>query len=89
MILVTVSGWQGDRFVQETYANKVYSRQIGGRIHSAIQITTASGICTVLDMLADGQLAPKGFVRQEDIPFEAFIENRFGKAYALDLRQAA
>ena len=89
MILVTVSGWQGGRFVQETYANKVYSRQIGGRVHSAIQITTASGICTALDMLAAGQLAPKGFVRQEDIPFEAFIENRFGKAYALDLRQAA
>jgi len=89
VILVTVSGWQGDRFVQETYANKVYSRQIGGRVHSAIQITTASGICTVLDMLADGQLAPKGFVRQEDIPFETFINNRFGKAYALDLRQAA
>jgi len=89
VILVTVSGWQGDRFVQETYANKVYSRQIGGRVHSAIQITTASGICTVLDMLADGQLAPKGFARQEDIPFEAFINNRFGKAYALDLRQAA
>ena len=89
VILVTVSGWQGDRFVQETYANKVYSRQIGGRVHSAIQITTASGICTVLDMLADGQLAPKGFVRQEDIPFEAFINNRFGRAYALDLRQAA
>ena len=89
VILVTVSGWQGDRFVQETYANKVYSRQIGGRVHSAIQITTASGICTVLDMLADGQLAPKGFVRQEDIPFESFINNRFGRAYALDLRQAA
>jgi len=44
VILVTVSGWQGDRFVQETYANKVYSRQIGARVHSAIQITTASGI---------------------------------------------
>jgi saccharopine dehydrogenase-like NADP-dependent oxidoreductase len=89
VVLVTVSGWQGDRFVQETYANKVYSRQIGGRIHSAIQITTASGICTVLDMLADGLLPAKGFVRQEDIPFDAFIANRFGRAYAQDLRQAA
>jgi hypothetical protein len=28
-------------------------------------------------------------VRQEDIPFEAFIRNRFGRSYALDLRQAA
>jgi len=89
VILVTVSGWQGDRFVQETYANKVYSRQIGGRVHSAIQITTASGICTVLDMLAQGRLAAKGFVRQEEIPFDAFLANRFGRAYAQELRQAA
>jgi saccharopine dehydrogenase-like NADP-dependent oxidoreductase len=81
VILVSVSGWRGDRFLQETYANKVYSRTINGVLHSAIQITTASGICTVLDMLADGTLPRTGFVRQEDIPLEAFLANRFGKAY--------
>src|SRR5579862_682382 len=56
IIFVTVSGTQEGRLVQETYANKIYSREMGGRIVSAIQITTASAICAVLDMLATGAL---------------------------------
>ena len=51
-------------------------------VRSAIQITTASGICAVLDMLADGSLPATGFVRQEDIALDAFLANRFGRAYA-------
>jgi saccharopine dehydrogenase-like NADP-dependent oxidoreductase len=49
---------------------------------SAIQITTASGICAVLDLLAQGKLPQKGFVRQEEIPLDAFLTNRFGSAYS-------
>lgn len=81
VILVTVSGWRAGRLVQETYANKVYAQDLGGRVHSAIQVTTAAGICTVLDMLADGTLPQAGFIRQEDIPFASFIKNRFGRLY--------
>jgi saccharopine dehydrogenase-like NADP-dependent oxidoreductase len=81
VVLVSVSGWRGERLLQETYANKIYSRPINGRMHSAIQITTAAGICTVLDLLAEGELPQSGFVRQEDIPLETFLANRFGRAY--------
>jgi len=83
VIFVTVSGRKSGRLIQETYANKVYSkRDENGEVHSAIQITTASGICAVLDMLADGKLPATGFVRQEEISLDAFLANRFGKAYA-------
>jgi saccharopine dehydrogenase-like NADP-dependent oxidoreductase len=82
IVFVTVSGRKRGRLIQETYANKIYAREIGGIMRSAIQITTAAGICTVLDMLADGSLPARGFVRQEDISLEKFLANRFGKAYA-------
>jgi saccharopine dehydrogenase-like NADP-dependent oxidoreductase len=49
---------------------------------SAIQITAAAAICTVLDLLVAGRLPQSGFVRQEDIPLKVFLENRFGKVYA-------
>lgn len=81
LIFVSVTGFQGDRFMQETYAHKVYSRVIDDQRYSAIQITTASGICAVLDLLADGKLPNQGFVRQEDIDYQDFIENRFGANY--------
>ncbi|KND19232.1 saccharopine dehydrogenase C-terminal domain-containing protein [Pannonibacter sp. Q-1] len=84
IIFVTASGRQNGRLVQETYASKVYSGLIGGRLYSAIQITTASAIAAVLDMLAAGQLPQQGFLRQEDIPLPAFLANRFGHAYAQD-----
>ncbi|MDR7224743.1 saccharopine dehydrogenase family protein [Aminobacter aminovorans] len=82
VIFVTVSGRKGGRLLQESYANKIYSRQMGKMVRSAIQITTASGICAVLDMLANGALPQQGFIRQEDIALDAFLANRFGHNYA-------
>jgi saccharopine dehydrogenase-like NADP-dependent oxidoreductase len=82
IVFVTVSGTRGGRLEQETYANKIYSREVAGRVLSAIQITTASGICAVLELLAEGLLPPDGFLKQEDVPLKAFLGNRFGKVYA-------
>ncbi|MGZ8363555.1 MAG: saccharopine dehydrogenase family protein, partial [Caulobacteraceae bacterium] len=88
IVFVTVTGMKNGRFMQKSYANKVYSQDIGGKTRSAIQVTTASGICAVLDMLADGALKAKGFVKQEDISLTDFLANRFGKYYALPEGQA-
>jgi saccharopine dehydrogenase-like NADP-dependent oxidoreductase len=82
IIFVAVSGRNNGQLVQETYANKIYSRDVGGRTLSAIQITTAAAICTVLDLVATGRLPQSGFVRQEDIALTVFLENRFGQVYA-------
>ncbi len=83
IVFVTVSGLKHGQLVQETYANKIYAREMGGRTVSAIQITTAAAICAVLDMLASGALPRAGFVRQEDIALGDFLANRFGRVYAL------
>jgi saccharopine dehydrogenase-like NADP-dependent oxidoreductase len=83
IVFVTVTGRKNDQLVQETYANKIYSRAFNGQVLSAIQITTASAICAVLDLLVAGGLPLRGFVRQEDIPLKAFLENRFGRVYAV------
>jgi saccharopine dehydrogenase-like NADP-dependent oxidoreductase len=82
IVFVTASGQRSGRLVQETYATKIYGQTINGAPRSAIQLTTASGICAVLDMLAQGALPARGFVRQEDVPLEAFLANRFGRIYA-------
>lgn len=81
VIFVTVCGWKDGRYLQETYANKVYSGIVAGKRMSAIQITTAAGITTVLDLLASGKLPERGFVRQEEIKLEHFLDNRFGMLY--------
>ncbi len=87
IIFVTVSGRKDGRLVQETYAHKVYAAPVAGKVHSAIQITTAGSICAVLDMLAHGDLPARGFVRQEEIGLDPFLANRFGAYYAKDERE--
>jgi saccharopine dehydrogenase-like NADP-dependent oxidoreductase len=82
LVVVTATGFQHGQLRQESYVKKVYHAELGGMDWGAIQITTAAGLCAVLDLHAQGQLPASGFVRQEDVPFEAFITNRFGKHYA-------
>ncbi len=84
IVFVTVSGLRAGKLVQETYASKIYSREIGGVMRSAIQITTAAGITGVLDLLATGRIREHGFVRQEEIALPLFLANRFGRLYAAD-----
>ena len=45
-------------------------------------MTTAAGICAMLDLLVEGKLQGVGFIRQEDVPLPVFLANRFGRVYA-------
>ena len=83
IIFVTVSGTRAGQLVQETYANKIYAAPVGGRVRSAIQITTAGGICAVLDLLRAGQLPQSGLIRQEEIGLAECLANRFGRCYTI------
>lgn len=81
LIFVTVSGTKNKRLLQEAYANKIYSRTINGQLFSAIQITTAAGICAMLDLLHEGKLPQAGLIRQEQVCLHDFLANRFGSYY--------
>jgi saccharopine dehydrogenase-like NADP-dependent oxidoreductase len=87
IVFVTVTGKKKGQLVQETYANKIYGQPVNGVERSAIQLTTAAGICGVLDLLAERRLPQQGFLRQEDVPLQEFLSNRFGRIYAPRPRQ--
>jgi saccharopine dehydrogenase-like NADP-dependent oxidoreductase len=82
LIFVSVTGEREGRLKQETYAKKIYAQEIDGRLFSAIQVTTAAGICAMADLLVEGRLPQSGFVRQEQAPLASFLANRFGAYYA-------
>jgi saccharopine dehydrogenase-like NADP-dependent oxidoreductase len=81
VIFCTITGQRKGQLVQISDARKVYSQSIDGESWSAIQITTAAGICAALDLHAAGRVAGMGFVRQEQIDLEEFLKNRFGQHY--------
>jgi saccharopine dehydrogenase-like NADP-dependent oxidoreductase len=81
LIFITVSGIKEGRLTQHTYAKKIYSRTVNGRHLSAIQLTTAAGVCAMVDLMRDGKLPQRGFVRQEQAALPEFLANRFGSYY--------
>ncbi len=81
VIYVAVTGKQDGELREENYVNKVYPQMIADRLWSAIQVTTASGIAAVVDLVLGGGGQYRGFVRQEDFKLLAVLQNRFGKHY--------
>jgi len=77
----TVTGRRGGQLVQVSDARKTYHQKIDGEEWSAIQVTTAAGICTVVDLHFAGKLPKTGFVRQEQVDLDTFLANRFGRYY--------
>jgi saccharopine dehydrogenase-like NADP-dependent oxidoreductase len=84
LVFCTVTGQRKGRLTQITDARKIYHSNMKGEMWSAIQITTASGICAVLDLHFEGKLPASGFVRQEQVGLDDFLKNRFGRHYAVD-----
>jgi saccharopine dehydrogenase-like NADP-dependent oxidoreductase len=82
LIFVSVSGSRDGQLIQETFSKKVYHQEVDGRELAAIQLTTAAGVCTMIDLHREGRLAETGFVRQEDVALDDFLANRFGRYYA-------
>jgi saccharopine dehydrogenase-like NADP-dependent oxidoreductase len=81
VIFCTATGHREGQMIQLWDARKVYHQKHGDEVWSAIQITTAAAICAAVDLHANGQLPSTGFVRQEQVDFDAFLANRFGRHY--------
>src|SRR3954471_22182139 len=82
LVFVTVSGMKGGTLVQEVFARKIFAERNGEHALSAIQITTAAGICAAVDLFSHDKLPQRGFIAQEQVKLPDFLANRFGKAYA-------
>ena len=81
LVFVTVSGMRNGSLLQEVFARKIFAERDALAPRSAIQITTAAGICAAVDLFREGQLPQSGFIAQEQVALPAFLANRFGMAY--------
>ena len=81
LIYASVTGKREGALFEENYVKKVYPLCIKGKLWSAIQVTTASSLCAVVDLVLKTPDRYKGFVTQESFPLHDFLENRFGASY--------
>ena len=82
IILVEATGMSKGKLIQRTYASTVYNAALANHHFSAIQLTTASGICTPMDLVLSGKFGSRnGLVCCEEISLPDFLNNEFGKYY--------
>jgi saccharopine dehydrogenase-like NADP-dependent oxidoreductase len=70
------------QLTRKQYVRAYQPLEIEGRRWRAISWTTAASAAAVVELVANGQLPASGFVKQEDIPFDALLATRNGARFA-------
>lgn len=81
LIYVAAKGRQGDNVIEKSTYQKIYPQKIQGLKWSAIQVTTASEICAVMDIILHSEEVFQGWVLQESFTLADIMKNRFGRYY--------
>lgn len=80
-VYAVVEGWKGDHLEREEFYRAYHPIDIDGQHWRAISWTTAASIAAVVEMVAAGSLPQQGFIRQEDIPLDKFMDTVNGSFY--------
>ncbi len=81
LVFCTAKGRINGELREKSLINKSFARQIDGATWSAIQVTTAAGILGAVDLMRTGKLPTQGFVKQEQIKLDDFLNTEFGQLY--------
>ena len=67
---------------KKSFVKKIYPAIIQGLQWSAIQVSTAAGLCVMVDLVINQFKEYKGLVLQENFSLDQVLANRFGKYFA-------
>jgi len=66
---------------RKEFVHAYHPVELGGARRTAISWTTSASAVSVIEMVRDGALPPKGFLRQEDISLTRFLKTPTGKLF--------
>ncbi len=76
-----------DRLARKEFINGYLPMIINGNEWRAISWTTAASVCAVIEMVDNGELPSTGFIHQEQIPFDKFLQTKSGVLYEKQRRK--
>lgn len=79
---ISAEGEQDGRPAREEFVRGYRPKMIAGKMRTAISWTTAASVVAIIEMVYDGKLPNKGFLKQEDVRFDDFIVTPTGSLYA-------
>lgn len=81
LVYAAVEGKIDGQLRRKEFSESYRNVEIDGKDWRAISWTTACSISAVVDMVSEGKLKSNGFIKQEEIDFEMFINSHFGSMY--------
>jgi saccharopine dehydrogenase (NAD+, L-lysine-forming) len=78
---VSAEGLRNGELKRREYVRSYYPLEIAGERWKSIAWTTSASVCAVVEMVRDGKLPATGFLKQEQIPLDAFLQTRNGRYY--------
>ncbi len=78
----SAEGTKDGNRVRREFVRSYKPRIIADQSRTAIAWTTAGSVVAVIEMVRDGKLPAKGFLKQEEIDLDSFLETKTGSLYA-------
>ena len=79
---VASEGEMDGRLLRKEFVHGYRPMMIAGEERTAIAWTTSASVVAVMELVRRGTLLQSGFLKQEDIPLDAFLKTRTGAFYA-------
>ncbi len=76
-----VEGWQSGDLQREEFVGEYRPIEVNDTEWRAISWTTACSVAAVVEMVRDGSLPEKGFIKQEEIPLQPYLSTVNGSLY--------
>lgn len=76
-----VEGFKDHQLSRAEFVRAYPQMDVAGQEWRAISWTTAASLCAVIEMVRDEILPQKGFLKQEEIPLDAFFKTKNGAHY--------
>ncbi len=77
----SAEGMMDDRLKRHEFVEAYYPQMIAGEMRTAIAWTTSASACSVIELVSQGLLPQKGFIKQEDIPLDLVLNTHCGSYY--------
>lgn len=78
LIYAVAEGWKDGQMKRNEFYKACAPIVIAGQHWRAISWTTAASLVAVIEMVANGSLPAKGFIKQEEISLESLLDTRTG-----------
>lgn len=81
-VYAVVEGWHNKKLSRSEFYRAYSPKEIAGKTWRAISWTTAASIAAVVEMVNKGSLPGSGFIKQEEIPLDAFMKTSSGSLFS-------